>query len=196
MPARLTPKVENIPNWRDINPRLGVAWDLFGNGKTALKFTMGRYVNQEVAAPTRMLNPMRQIATTDTRTWNDANGNLRPELNELGPTSNARFGTVVQSVRFDPEYVDGFGATPRALELPRLAAARAAAGPGRDRRPTRTSKNFNTLLPAARGANQFGRGPDNTQWTPADFDEFTIVVPDDPRLPADIRGTDRSPGST
>ena len=26
-------------------------------------------------------------------------------------------------------------------------------------------------------------------WTPADFDEFTIVVPDDPRLPAEIRNT-------
>ena len=48
--------------------------------------------------------------------------------------------------------------------------------------------NFNTLLPTARGATQFGRGPDNALWTPADFDEFTIVVPDDPRLPAAIRG--------
>ena len=29
--------VKNVPNWKDINPRVSVAYDLFGNGKTALK---------------------------------------------------------------------------------------------------------------------------------------------------------------
>src|SRR4029079_5023689 len=93
-----------------LNPRVGGAWDLFCTEKTALKFTTGRYINQEVAATTRALNPMRLISATDTRTWTDSKSNLRPELSELGPTSNARFGTVVPSVRYDPEYVDGFGA--------------------------------------------------------------------------------------
>ncbi len=185
--ARLTPKVENIPNWRDINPRLGVAWDLLGNGRTALKFTMGRYVNQAVAGPTRDLNPMRQIVSTDTRTWNDANGNLRPELNELGPTSNARFGTVVQAYRVDPEYVDGYGS--RSGHWNYHASVQHELRPGLGVTAGYTYiTNFNQLLPTARGATQFGRGPDNAQWTPADFDEFTIVVPDDPRLPAEIRG--------
>ena len=185
--ARLTPKVENIPNWRDINPRLGVAWDLFGSGQTALKFTMGRYVNQAVAAPTRDLNPMRQIVATDTRTWNDANGNLRPELNEMGPTSNARFGTVVQAYRVDPEYVDGFGS--RSGHWNYHASVQHELRPGLGVTASYAYvTNFNQLLPTARGATQFGRGPDNAQWTPADFDEFTIVVPDDPRLPAEIRG--------
>ena len=69
----MTPRTQNIPNWRDINPRLGVSWDLFGNAKTALKFTTGRYINQEVAGTTRLLNPMRLISATDTRTWTDAN---------------------------------------------------------------------------------------------------------------------------
>src|SRR5919197_5911383 len=71
--ARLTPFTENIPNWRDIDPRFGVSWDLFGNARTALKFTTGRYVNQEVAGTTRLMSPMRQIVATDTRTWTDTN---------------------------------------------------------------------------------------------------------------------------
>ena len=184
--ARLTPRVEDIPNWRDINPRLGVAWDLFGNGKTALKFTSGRYVNQEVAAPTRSLNPMRQISATDTRTWTDANGNLRPELNELGPTANTRFGTVVQAIRYDPAYIDGYGARPGHWNY--NLSLQHELRPGLGVTGTYSyAKYFNLLLPATR-AGLFGRSPDNTLWTPADFDAFTIVVPNDPRLPANVRG--------
>jgi hypothetical protein len=187
VPARLTPLTENIPNWRDINPRLGVSWDLFGTGRTALKYTMGRYVDQEVAGPTRNFNPMRQVANTDTRTWNDANGNLRPELNELGATSNARFGTVVQSIRYNPDYVDGAGV--RTGHWNYHVSLQHELRPGFGVSGTYSYvRRFNVLLPAARGGIQFGRGPDNLRWTSADFDEFTIVVPDDPRLPAELRG--------
>ena len=190
VPARLTPKVENIPNWRDINPRIGVSWDLFGSAKTALKFTTGRYINQEVAGPTRLLTPMRLVADNDTRSWNDANGNLRPELNELGPTSNARFGTVVPSVRFDPDWVNGFGV--RAGHWNQTVSVQHELRPGLGVTATYAhGTNFNVLLPT-RGTigpfGLFGRGPDNSQWTRDDFDEFTIVVPDDARLPAAIRG--------
>jgi hypothetical protein len=144
---------------------------------------MGRYVNQEVAGPTRTFNPMRQIAPTDTRVWNDANGNLRPELNELGATSNARFGTVVQSVRFDPEYVDGFASRPGHWNY--NVSLQHELRPGLGVSGTYSyGKNFNTLLPGTRGGVNFGRSPDNLRWTAADFDEFTIEIPDDPRLRA------------
>ena len=189
VPARLTLAQENIPKWSDVNPRLGVAWDLFGNARTALKFTTGRYVDQAVAAPTRALNPMRQISFTDTRTWtNDIDGDRVPDPNELGPTANSRFGTVVQSVRFDPAYVEGFAARPGHWNY--HVSLQHELRPGLGVSGTYNFvKLFNTLLPAARGAAQFGRGPDNLRWTPADFDEFTIVVPDDPRLPAELRNT-------
>ncbi|MYN63995.1 MAG: TonB-dependent receptor, partial [Acidobacteria bacterium] len=34
---------DNIPNWSNIAPRLGLAYDLFGDASTALKFSWGRY---------------------------------------------------------------------------------------------------------------------------------------------------------
>ena len=42
--------VEDVPNWKDINPRVSVAYDLFGNGKTALKGSASRGVQQESIA--------------------------------------------------------------------------------------------------------------------------------------------------
>ena len=41
------PVVENIPNWQDVNARFGAAFDLFGDGSTAVKFSGGRYIANE-----------------------------------------------------------------------------------------------------------------------------------------------------
>ena len=35
--ARNFDAVENVPNWKDVDPRVGVSWDLFGDGKTAVQ---------------------------------------------------------------------------------------------------------------------------------------------------------------
>ena len=43
-PARRFEAIENVPNWKDIDPRFGIAYDLTGDGKTAIKTSIGRYV--------------------------------------------------------------------------------------------------------------------------------------------------------
>ena len=62
------------------HPRVGAAYDLFGTGKTALKFNMGRYLEAAVndnGAYSR-LAPSNRLATSTNRTWTDANGNFIP----------------------------------------------------------------------------------------------------------------------
>ncbi|MEQ1869370.1 MAG: TonB-dependent receptor [Vicinamibacterales bacterium] len=103
-------KVDNVPNWKDFEPRLGVSYDLFGNGKTALKATLNKYVfGPDLIVFTEFANPVSAIATNATRTWNDANGDFAAQTSELGALSAATFGTPVVTSRYDPDVLNGWG---------------------------------------------------------------------------------------
>ena len=97
----------DVPNCKDLSPRLGVAYDLFGNGKTALKATLSRYVQTSTVGFARLLNPLNTSVNTATRPWNDAgrsggNGDGIPQVSELGALSNNAFGQVNIATRYDP----------------------------------------------------------------------------------------------
>jgi len=66
-------EVRNAPLWKNWAPRGSATYDVFGNGKTALKFSIGRYFDQ-VGTGTPGPNP--NGAVSQTYTWNDANGDL------------------------------------------------------------------------------------------------------------------------
>ena len=42
--ARNFAEIPNVPNWNDWSIRTAVAYDLFGNGKTALKANASKYI--------------------------------------------------------------------------------------------------------------------------------------------------------
>ena len=42
VPERTLPAMKHIPHYQNLNPRLGFAYDLFGNGKTAIKASLGQ----------------------------------------------------------------------------------------------------------------------------------------------------------
>lgn len=105
----------SVVDWKDFSPRLGLSYDLFGTGRTAVKVAAGRFVDGETIALTGQVNPMNAIATTDNRAWNDVNGDhsiFNPDgsvqENELGPTGNSNFGTPVISTTFDDDVLNGW----------------------------------------------------------------------------------------
>ena len=105
-------KVSDAPTYNDVSPRLGVAWDVRGDGKTALKASAGRYVSAAGTGNAQAFNPARAIATTDFRLWGDVNSDFivqgdgsNPAANgELGPSTNPSFGTPVIIRSFNDDF--------------------------------------------------------------------------------------------
>ena len=63
---------EDMPIWKTASPRFGVIYDLFGNAKTAIKFSANKYQLSATNGVAAALNPMRlQSASV---TWRDLNG--------------------------------------------------------------------------------------------------------------------------
>ena len=64
-PSRSTPGYD----WKDVSPRLGAAYDLFGNGKTAVRFNIGSYMEAITATNNDLdMNPLvRTVVQDDAR---------------------------------------------------------------------------------------------------------------------------------
>jgi hypothetical protein len=111
-----------VQNWKDLNPRLGVSFDVFGDGRTAVKASVARYVNGVGLAGgsvTDNNNPETTIGITDIRAWKDLDGNGSPfdssghiQLNELTPSSSTpNFGkNLPLTTTTDPAVLNGWGA--------------------------------------------------------------------------------------
>ena len=84
----------NIPNWNDAAPRFGLAYDVFGDASTALKFTWGRYNASNTTSYARVLNPVTHLQQN--RPWFDCA--LRPDGTDTCATRSELAGLLPAGV--------------------------------------------------------------------------------------------------
>ena len=85
------PETPGVTGYMDLSPRGGVAYDLFGNGKTSVKVNFGKYLEPTSNNNNYILsNPIGRIATTTTRSWTDTNNNFVPDCNLTSPALQRR----------------------------------------------------------------------------------------------------------
>jgi hypothetical protein len=176
--ARNFSEVDCVPCWHDLSPRISGAYDLFGNGKTALKASVGRYVATQSSELVTANNPVQAVVFSSTRTWNDTSGDFIPDCDLTNPAANGEcqglpttnFGSTVVSTHYSPDVLTGYGR--------RGYQRQVSAGISHELRPGmavnfmyyRTSWfNFTATQSLA--------------YTAADYDSYCIMLPSDSRLP-------------
>jgi hypothetical protein len=176
VPARDLPATENAPNWTNISPRLGAAYDLFGDGRTALKVSLGRYTEYAIAA---VDVPANNQAASTSRTWDDANGNYVPDCDlrnsaangECGQWSDLTFGQIrAANTRRAEDALSGFNGQNYNWQ----ASA-----------SVQHQLMENVALNVGYFRTWYGGFllTDNQAVTAADYDPFCVTVPTDSRLP-------------
>src|SRR5215831_13259073 len=188
------PYTAGVGAYNNLTPRFGAAYDVFGNGKTAVKFNFGHYLAPATNDSRYTLNNPAQtskIVTTVTRTWAD-NGNFAigcdimnfaQQTGANGDTCGAVTGNSVNFgksgnniAQVNPAILQGWGVRPNDYQwglsvqqqvLPRVSAEVA----------------YNRRWFHWREALGQGTVTDNVLVKPSDYESWTINAPIDPRLP-------------
>lgn len=184
VPARKYDKVTCVPCWFDVSPRLSAAYDLFGNAKTAVKVSLGRYMAEEFLNTAHENNPLLLANPSTTRSWSDTfypvgdprRGNYIPDCDftnpaqnaECGPQGNPNFGRVVVNNAYSPDLLHGYRPANWAFSTSLQHELRSGVAVGLGY--FRTSwRNFTFA--------------DSQNVTPVDFDPFCVTLPDNPLMP-------------
>jgi len=178
-PANLFPRTEGVSGYHDITPRMGAAYDLFGNGRTALKVSMGKYLQGAFTGEAYTINnPAATLVTTVNRTWSDPNGNrvaecdflVRELSGECGPWQNLNWGSSVQTTRVNPDVLEGWGVRNHDWQFSGSITQELLPGIALEVSYSRRWwNNFFVTHNAALG--------------PQDFDTVTLTAPSHPQLP-------------
>ncbi|HKE82324.1 MAG TPA: carboxypeptidase regulatory-like domain-containing protein [Vicinamibacterales bacterium] len=180
---------DSVTGFKDFTPRMSAAFDLFGDGTTALRFTLGRYLEAATNGARYVAqHPFNRLSSSTSRTWTDANGNYRVDCDlsiytaaqdlravggdSCGIPTITNFGTAnltSLTTTYEPELLGGWGVRPDdwnlSLSVQRQLFARVSAEVAYTRR-------------------MFGLYPvdDNLSVTPADYLTYSLTAPVDSRI--------------
>jgi hypothetical protein len=180
-------KTDGVTGYNDLTPRLGLAWDLFGTGRTSLKLNAGKYLQAaQNGLAYAALRPSGRLSTTVTRAWTDTDRDFVPDCDLSNPLANnggdacaqisdLGFGTERFTSDLDDKLVSGWGVRPGdwqiGASIQQQLLPRVSAEIGYTRRWLTNFIWDNNVLQAT---NQ--------------FDQFSVTAPNDNRLPDEARG--------
>ena len=124
----LFPEQDGVTGYHDITPRMGAAYDLFGNGKTSIKGNVSKYLQAaNNDAQYTIANPAVTFQQTTNRSWTDSNSNFLVDCNlssrvaednrptggdVCGPWQNLNFGNPLVTTVVNPDVLHGWGVRP------------------------------------------------------------------------------------
>jgi hypothetical protein len=191
-PKRTLPRGEGVTGYNDITPRMGLAYDVFGNGKTAVKVNLAKY-NQSAANDGIYIasNPASTFAQVGNRAWTD-NGNFNPECDLQNPNAQDNRATggdfcgALDNRNFFTFQQTGSALATATVLNPALLS-------GWNVRPYDWQFSASVqqeLMPRVSAEFGFSRRAwgnftftDNRAVGPQDYDTYTLTAPSDPRLP-------------
>jgi hypothetical protein len=173
----------SLLRWKDWNPRLGVALDLFGKGKTVLKVTEARYVYYQGASAGGFgaTNPVIGSVLSVTRSWTNStqnpDGSYSINCDLANPLANGGCGKISDlnfgqnnpnATTFDKRLTQG--GRPAIWET--SVVIEQQIGKGIAASIGYYHKSWGNLMVTR-----------NTLVSPANYDPYCVNVPVDPRLP-------------
>jgi hypothetical protein len=184
-PSPLTPSrsatfpAEDNLNWKDVTWRSGWSYDVFGDGKTAVKASLNKYIaGQGLGGIGSDTNPINRLVNNTSRAWTDANRNFFPDCDltlpdangECGPMANRNFGTLVAGAIRDPDLRTGWGKRQYNWEF--STAVQREILPRVSMELSYFRRWYGNFL-----------ATDDLNLSPADLDQFSVTAPRDSRLP-------------
>jgi hypothetical protein len=191
-PGATFAKADGVTGYNDITPRLGLAYDLFGNGRTAVKVNVGKYLQgASVSNLAYGANPSLRIpgggggifAPSVNRGWTDADRDFNPDCDLNNPLQNGeclqisdlRFGSnQLIGAAFDPGLLSGWGVRPS--DWTYGASIQHEVFPRASVELAYIRRTFTQFFTG-------GTVQDNLLVAPSDLATFTFRQPSDPRLP-------------
>jgi len=174
-------------SWNDITPKMGLTYDVRGNGKTALKVTLNKYLigfgtTFAIVPDPNPVSSAVGLGNT-TRPWTDSNKDFVPNCvltnpnanGECGPLFDPNFGTnnvqtLLSQIAFDPNLQTGWNKRGYNWEF--------SVGVQQELTP-RLSLDVGFFR---KWYGNF-QVADNLALAPTDFNHINITAPADPRLP-------------
>jgi len=89
------PETVSVKGYNDVTPRMGAVYDVFGNGKTAIKVNVGKYLQAATNDENYWANnpALRTVTSVLNRGWTDSNRNFVVDCNLLNPAAQNTVAT-------------------------------------------------------------------------------------------------------